>query len=117
VAELTVIRWRDIPAQIVARGDDGSSARRLFPDEFQEAVDAAAMVAGLIDSEDYMTNFVQDRRPCGDDLEAEAQAELDRLSTEWTPEMLRQAVRAGGVKGGEDVAGQSPAVRPSPEDA
>jgi hypothetical protein len=117
VAELTVIRWRDIPAQIVARADDGSSARRLFPDEFQEAIDAAAMVAGLIDSDDYMTNFVQDRRPCGDDLEVEAQAEFDRLSAEWSPEVLRVAVRAGGIRGGEDVAGQGEAIRPSRNDA
>ena len=53
MAELTVIKWRDIPMQIVVRDDAGGSARRLLPEKFQEAVDAAAMVAGLIGSDDY----------------------------------------------------------------
>jgi hypothetical protein len=114
-AELTVIRWRDIPMQIVARAGDGTSARRLLPDRFQEGVDAAAMVAGMIGSDDYTEQMVMDRRECGDDLEAEVQTEADRLEAEWTDEVMRVAIRAGGVKGGEDVAGQGDAVRPSPE--
>ncbi len=71
MAELTVIRWRDIPMQVLARGDGGASARALLPDRFQEAVDAAAMVAGLIGSDDYTAQMRMDTRPCGDDLEAE----------------------------------------------
>lgn len=109
-AELTVIRWRDIPMQIVVRSGDGS-ARRLLPDRFQEAVDAAAMVAGLIGSDDYTEQMAMDRRPCGDDLEAEAQAEADRLEAEWTEEVVRVAIRAGGVRGGPGGA-----VRPSAEE-
>ncbi len=113
---LTVIRWRDIPMQIVARGDDGSSARRLLPDRFQEAVDASAMVDGLIGADDYTAQMVMDRRPCGEDHEAEVQAEADRLEAEWTDEVLRLAIRAGGIKGGADVAGATAAARPSDRD-
>ena len=71
MAELTVIRWRDIPMQVVAKGD-GGTARRLLPDRFQEAVDASAMVDGLIGSDDYTAQMVMDRRGCGEDLEADA---------------------------------------------
>ncbi|MGZ5345918.1 MAG: virulence factor, partial [Actinomycetota bacterium] len=53
MAELTVIRWRDIPMQLVARGEGDAAARALLPERFQEAVDAAAMVAGMIGSDDY----------------------------------------------------------------
>ncbi|HYJ61715.1 MAG TPA: virulence factor [Actinomycetota bacterium] len=113
MAELTVIRWRDIPMQIVARGDGDAAARRLLPDRFQEAVDAAAMVAGLIGSDDYTEQMVMDRRPCGDDIEAEAQAEVDRLEAEWTEDVMKVAIRAGGVQGGDDVAGQADTVRPA----
>lgn len=112
-AELTLIRWRDIPMQIVVRSGD-ESARRLLPDRFQEAVDAAAMVAGMIGSDDYTEQMAMDRRACGDDLEAEAQAEADRLEAEWTDDVIRVAIRAGGVRGGPDAAGG--AVRPSPEE-
>lgn len=96
-AELTVIRWRDIPAQVVARaGDD--SARALMPQAFQEAIDAAAMVAGLTESDDYMASFQMHRRPCGEDLEAEVQVELARLTEAWPDDVLRAAIRAGGLR-------------------
>jgi hypothetical protein len=98
-AKLTVIRWRDIPMQVVVRGD-GATARAMLSDRFQEAVDAAAMVAGLIGSDDYTEQMAMDRRPCGDDLEAEAQAEAVRLEAEWTDEVLRAAIRSSGVREG-----------------
>jgi hypothetical protein len=116
VAELTVIRWRDIPMQIVVRDDAGGSARRLLPDRFQEAVDAAAMVAGLIGSDDYTEQMAMDRREVGDDLEAEASAAETAVLEEWDEETLKTAIRAGGYQGGTDVAGDAEAVRPSAED-
>ena len=117
MAELTIITWRDIPMQIVVRDDAGGSARRLLPEKFQEAVDAAAMVAGLIGSDDYTEQMAMDRRPCGDDLEAEAQAAQDAVVADWTDDVLKVAIRAGGYRGGADVAAESEAVRPSGEDA
>jgi hypothetical protein len=115
MAELTVIRWRDIPMQIVVRDADGGSARRLLPERFQEAVDAAAMVAGLIGSDDYTEQMMMDRRDVGDDLEAEASAAEEAVLAEWDEESLRTAIRAGGYKGGRDVSGQADTVRPSGE--
>ena len=117
MAELTVIRWRDIPMQLVARGEGDAAARALLPERFQEAVDAAAMVAGLIGSDDYTEQMQMQRRPCGDDLDAEVAAERERLEAEWTEEILRAAIRSGGIKGGPDVAGETEVVRPSPGDA
>ena len=116
MAELTLIKWRDIPMQVVVRDDAGGSARRLLPDRFQEAVDAAAMVAGLIGSDDYTAQMAMDRSDVGDDLEAEAQAAEDAVLAEWTEEILKVAIRAGGYKGGADVAGDAEAVRPSAEE-
>ena len=117
MAELTVIRWRDIPMQLVARGEGDAAARALLPEKFQEAVDAAAMVAGLIGSDDYTEQMRMERRPCGDDLGAEVAAEQARLEAEWTDDVLRASIRSGGVKGGPDLAAGTEAVRPSAEDA
>jgi hypothetical protein len=75
------------------------------------------MVAGLIGSDDYTEQMQMHRRECGDDLEAEAQAEADRLEAEWAEDVLRQAIRAGGIRGGEDVAGQGEAVRPAADES
>jgi|SRR5215218_4851929 hypothetical protein len=115
MAELTVIRWRDIPMQIVVRDASGGSARRLLPERFQEAVDAAAMVAGLIGSDDYTEQMQMHRSDVGDDLEAEATAAEEAVLADWDDATLKQAIRAGGYKGGEDVAGEAEAVRPSGE--
>lgn len=117
MAELTLIKWRDIPMQIVVRDDAGGSARRLLPDRFQEAVDAAAMVAGLIGSDDYTEQMQMDRSQVGDDLEAEATAAEDAVLAAWTEDVLKVAIRAGGFQGGPDVAGSGEAVRPAADDA
>jgi hypothetical protein len=97
VAELTVISWRDIPLQVVARAGRESS-RVLLPERFQEAVDAAAMSAGLIGSDDYTEQMRMERTDCGDDLHAEAQAAADRIQADWPDDVLRAAIRAGGFR-------------------
>jgi hypothetical protein len=53
VAEVQVVYWRDIPAQVKARQARERTACPLDP-RFQEAVDAAAMRAGLSDTDDYL---------------------------------------------------------------
>jgi Virulence factor len=100
MAELTVIRWRDIPLQVVVKGENGN-ARALLTERFQEAVDAAAMVAGLIGSDDYTEQMHMDRRPCSDDAEAEVASETQRLEAEWTDDQLRAAIRTGGLRESE----------------
>jgi hypothetical protein len=115
VAELTVIRWRDIPMQVLARGEDGAAARALLPDRFQEAVDAAAMVAGLIGSDDYTEQMRMDTGQCGDDLQHEVDTAMVAILSEWDDDMLKAAIRAGGVQGGPDVSGAGDAVRPTGE--
>jgi hypothetical protein len=114
VGELTVIRWRDIPMQVVGKGAAGS-ARTLLPERFQEAVDAAAMVAGMIGSDDYTGQMHMDRRPCGDDVEADVDAETQRLETEWTESVLRAAIRAGGMREGAEPKEPGPKDPGPPE--
>jgi hypothetical protein len=97
MAELSIVRWRDIPMQVVAR-EGTTSARAMLSERFQEAVDASAMVAGLIGSDDYTSQMAMDRRPCDGDLEAEVRAEADRLEAEWSDDVLRATIRSGGVR-------------------
>ncbi len=47
-----VLFWHDIPVQVRAKGVDGRASVAL-PDRFQEAIDQAAMAAGMIGSDDY----------------------------------------------------------------
>lgn len=96
-AELTVIRWRDIPAQVVVKRGRESARRELSP-RFQVAIDRAAMYAGLFGTDEYLNEWARDSRSCGDDLEAEAEAEAKRLEAEFSPEVLNDIASKGGMK-------------------
>jgi hypothetical protein len=93
--ELTVIYWRDIPAQVSAT-DGERSARRELSNRFQLAIDAAAMKAGLVGSDEYLDEWRRESRPCCDDLEREVEAEAERLESEFPRERLLVLTRAGG---------------------
>ena len=98
-ASLAVVYWRDIPAQVVARTGGGrrGGARRALSGRFQEAIDRAAMRAGLAGSDDYLAQW---RRgvpiPADGDPQAEADALAHRLENEFTDEVLAALVAAGG---------------------
>ncbi len=93
--ELTVIFWRDLPAQVAA-GKGRHAARAQLSERFQEAIDAAAMRAGLIGTDTYLEEWRREVRPCGDDLEAEVAAVASQLEQEYNDERLERLVRASG---------------------
>jgi hypothetical protein len=102
VAELTVILWRDIPAQVVARAGR-ETAKAQLPGRFQQAIDAAAMRAGLIGTDAYLEEWRREARPCGDDLQAEANDEAARLESTFPDSLLDRLARAGGLQEGEEI--------------
>jgi Virulence factor len=95
VAELTVIWWRDIPAQVTAKEGRTRAAREL-PPRFQEAIDAAAMRAGLIGTDAYLQEWRREPRDCGDDLEAEVSDEAAWLEAAYPDDTLERLVRSDG---------------------
>jgi len=99
MATLSVIWWRDIPAQVVARDTRRSSKVVLHP-RFQVAIDKAANRAGKRAYNDYIAEWHKTQRPCGDDLEAEVKGESDRLETEYDKHHLAELIQSGGVAGG-----------------
>jgi hypothetical protein len=96
VAELTVISWRDIPAQVVAREGRDRAAAQLT-DRFQEAIDLAATRVGLIGTDEYLSEWRRASRPCGTDLRAETEQEAARLEAAFPDDRLMALARAGGV--------------------
>jgi len=115
MASLTVISWRDIPAQvIVKRGRE--AAKVQLSQRFQEAVDRAAMRAGKGSSDAYLADWARSApRPCGEDMQAEAAAEAARLEAKYTDEDLLRLIRAKGVdenRSAADSAG-APASEPT----
>jgi hypothetical protein len=101
-AELTVIWWRAIPAQVVAKSGR-TAGRAQLSNRFQEAIDMAATRVGLIGTDDYLAEWHRESRPCGDELDAEAAAEAERLEQTYTDDVLDALVWNGGLANGEDA--------------
>ncbi|MFI5291402.1 MAG: virulence factor [Candidatus Limnocylindrales bacterium] len=96
MGSLSVIWWRDIPAQVVAR-EGRVSNKHILPGRFQEAIDRAAVKAGLAGTDDYLAEWRRENRPCGDDLEAEVAAEVALLEAAYPADRLKALATAGGV--------------------
>jgi hypothetical protein len=100
MADLIVVYWRDIPAQvIVKRGRQ--TARRELPLRFTEAIDMAAMRSGASETDAYLAEWRKaDPVQVGDDLEAEADRAIAEIDAAWDRERLTAIARAGGRSDG-----------------
>ena len=103
MGSMTVIWWRDIPAQVLARDGRRSSKVVLHP-RFQVAIDTAASRAGKRAYGEYIEEWHKIARGCGDDLEAEVNAEVERLEAEYDKHRLAELIQSGGVGGGPTLA-------------
>ncbi len=91
-----VVYWRDIPAQVKTRaGRERGSA--LCGHRFQEAIDAAAMRAGLIGTDDYLAEWrtVEGGEWEGDPMAVAAIA-IAEIEAAYTDDRLRVLIANGG---------------------
>jgi hypothetical protein len=98
MATLTVVYWRDIPAQVIAKVGR-QSAKRVLPERFETAIDRAAMRAGLRDTDSYLAEWRRsDPTPCGDDLDAVAAETAARIEAEYDDDRVHRLVLNGGLE-------------------
>jgi hypothetical protein len=95
MGKLTVIYWRDIPAQVI--GQQGRRRhRRELPARFATAIDRAAMRAGRGGSAAYLDDWRRETRPCTGDVAAAVAEEAARLEAGFPDAVLEAVVKAGG---------------------
>jgi len=100
MAQITVVYWRDIPAQVIVKSGR-KSAKRQLSERFETAIDRAAMKAKLRETDAYLAHWRRgEPETCGDDLEAEADRAAATLEDAYTDERLKTLVAAGGVEQG-----------------
>jgi hypothetical protein len=93
---VTILYWRDIPAQVVVKAGR-KAAKRQLPERFEQAIDRCAMKVGAKDSDAYLAEW---RR--GDPVEAEgdpeeiAAAEAARLDAAFDAEAIRAIIANDG---------------------
>jgi len=96
MAQLTVVYWRDIPAQVIVKAGR-RNAKVQLSERFEKAIDRAAMRAKMSGSDAYLEQWRRGvPQDCGDDLEAEANAAAERLETDYDDTRLARLIAAGG---------------------
>ena len=96
MATLSIVYWRDIPAQVIVKAGR-KSAKRQLPDRFQEAIDVAAMRSRAHETDAYLEEWRRSAPvACGDDLEAEADSSADELERQFNDEQLNAIAKNGG---------------------
>jgi hypothetical protein len=112
MATLSIISWRDIPAQVVGRRGR-ETAKAPLSARFQEAIDRAAMRAGRGSSNAYLADWKRSEpKPCGEDIESEVAAEAARLEARYSDEALERLIRAKGLESGAAGDGTPPSEPP-----
>lgn len=94
--EVTIVYWRDIPAQvIVGKGRRGS--KKQLSERFEQAIDRAAMKTGARDTDSYLAEW---RKGAPYEVEGEpdavADSEAARLEAEYDTARLKALIEAGG---------------------
>ena len=96
MANVTIVYWRDIPAQVIV-GKGRSAVKIQLTERFEQAIDRAAMKSGAAGTDDYLADwrkadpYVID----GDDADV-ATAEAARLETEFDKDRLMVLINNDG---------------------
>jgi hypothetical protein len=96
MADVTIVYWRDMPAQVIV-GKGRRGTKRPLPERFEQAIDRAAMKSGAAESDAYLEGF-RKAAPYpveGDDAEV-ASAEVARIDAEFDAERLKALITNDG---------------------
>jgi hypothetical protein len=96
MAEVTIVYWRDIPAQIIV-GKGRRGVKRALPERFEQAIDRCAMKVGARGTDAYLAEW-RKAAPVtveGED-EAVAEAELARIIAEYDTQRIAALIANDG---------------------
>ncbi|NNE89242.1 MAG: hypothetical protein HKN27_14300 [Silicimonas sp.] len=94
--DVTIVYWRDIPAQVIV-GKGRRAAKRVLDARFEQAIDRAAMKIGAKDADAYLSEWRKVAAGAQDgDGEAIAKAKADALEQEYDAARLKALIDADG---------------------
>lgn len=100
MAQLMVLYWRDIPAQVIAeegRGRKRKQAKIELHRRFALAIDEAAMRDGADSTDDYLADWRRgEAADCSADLQAEVEAKAAEIEAAFDSKQLANLVASGG---------------------
>ena len=93
LAQLQVVYWRDIPAQVLVKAGRRNQAKRELSLRFTEAIDMAAMRSGAAETDDYLAEWRRGEPvEVGDDLEAEADKAMQEIEDAYDRDRLKTLI-------------------------
>ncbi len=96
MAKLTVVYWRDIPAQVIVK-QGRTAAKRQLPERFEQAIDRCAMKVGARDTDAYLAEWRRGEPvQVEGDMEEAVAAEATRLDSEFDVERIKALIANGG---------------------
>ena len=99
--KLITIYWRDIPAQVPAQ-EGRVREKALLEARFQHAIDRAAAVAGLTDTDSYIAQWNRKTFACEGDMAEAVAKEATKIEENYPAERLEILVKQGGVEGDDE---------------
>ena len=96
MADITIVYWRDIPAQVIV-GKGRRGAKVQLSERFEQAIDRAAMKSGAAETDDYLAEWR--KAPSGSaegDADEIAAATAERLEAEYDKARLKQLIDNDG---------------------
>ena len=93
---VTILYWRDIPAQVVVK-QGRRAAKRPLAERFEQAIDRCAMKVGARDSDAYLAEWRRgEPRDAEGEPEALAEAEAARLEADYDDAEIRRIIANDG---------------------
>lgn len=97
MAQLIVVYWRDIPAQVIVKKGRRDQVKIQLNERFEKAIDRAAMRGGARSTDDYLAEWRKaEPVEVSDDLQAEAEKAAAGLETEYDDARVKALVENQG---------------------
>ncbi|NQY59736.1 virulence factor [Cognatishimia sp.] len=94
--DVTIVYWRDIPAQVIV-GKGRRGAKKQLAERFEQAIDRAAMKVGAADTDAYLAEWRKATPYQMDGTPAEiVEAEAARLEAEFDQEKIKALIANEG---------------------
>lgn len=96
MADVVIVYWRDIPAQVIV-GKGRRGEKRILPERFEQAIDRAAMKVGAEGTDAYLAEWrkAEPYKVDGADA-AVADAEVARIDAEYDRERIKALIANDG---------------------
>ncbi len=93
--QLTIVYWRDMPAQVIVKAGRTKESRKL-DERFEQAIDMAAMRSGASETDAYLEEWRRETRDVDGDLAEIADTTQQNLEAEFDQDRLKALIANGG---------------------